>query len=80
MLNYSLRRWSKGRENMTEKNFIGEARKRGLRDENIRRAILNFPKMKTILPNIGLDVIYIESMLKAQAKKDASSDDFITVD
>ena len=65
---------------MSETEFFDEAKKRGLREDNVRSAIANYHLMKKELPNLVLDETIIECALKAQEKSDSEPDDIITVD
>ena len=65
---------------MNEKEFFGEAKKRGLREENIHGAIENFYFLKSEMPNLVLDEMIIDCALKTQEKTDNETEDFITLD
>lgn len=64
---------------MTEQEFIVEAKKRGIREDNILEAIESFKRVKEYLPNITLEET-IETTLEIQNKIDNESDEIITVD
>jgi hypothetical protein len=67
-------------ENMTEKEFWDEARKKGLKEDNIRMAIENYYSIKKEMPSLVLDEMIIEYALKTQERTDNESDDFISLD
>ncbi|MDR0490866.1 MAG: hypothetical protein LBH28_06445 [Oscillospiraceae bacterium] len=65
---------------MTEKEFWDEARKKGLKEDNIRMAIENYYSIKKEMPSLVLDEMIIEYALKTQERTDNESDDFISLD
>jgi hypothetical protein len=65
---------------MTEEEFTERAKKRGLREDNIKSAIDNFYLTKKEPPNLVLNEMIIECAIKAQEKSDNETDDFVTLD
>ena len=66
---------------MTENDFFELAKKRGLRDENIKSALKSYYFVKEkALPNLQLDESILEIALEVQLKEDNTPNDMVSLD
>jgi hypothetical protein len=64
---------------MTEKEFVMEAKRRGVRDENISSAIRAYNELRKRFPNYEYYEL-LETAIQSQEKTDNNPNGFISLD